>query len=65
MEQELDELRAGHRGSHSLDKTVQDLLRRNKSLEDELRRLKENVGITSSPYTSGKTPLTPQAMSRD
>ncbi|KAG6000524.1 hypothetical protein E4U21_005360 [Claviceps maximensis] len=50
LEHELDELRS----NHSRDKTVQDLLRRNKALEDELRQLKESMGvsITSSPYSA-------------
>ncbi|KYK57336.1 hypothetical protein DCS_04345 [Drechmeria coniospora] len=50
LEQELEELRS----LQSRDKTVQDLLRRNKALEDEVRHLKENMGIslTSSPYSA-------------
>ncbi|KAG5913681.1 hypothetical protein E4U42_000927 [Claviceps africana] len=50
LEHELEELRS----NHGRDKTVQDLLRRNKALEDELRQLKESMGvsITSSPYSA-------------
>lgn len=51
LERELDELRS----HQSRDRTVQDLLRRNKALEDELRRLKENMGtvsMNSSPYSA-------------
>lgn len=52
LEHELEELRS----TQSRDKTVQELLRRNKALEDELRQLKESMGVsmTSSPY-SGPT----------
>ncbi|PFH55279.1 hypothetical protein XA68_10201 [Ophiocordyceps unilateralis] len=52
LERELDEFRS----NQSRDKTVQDLLRRNRALEDELRRLKDNLGpsVTSTPY-SGHT----------
>ncbi|POR34011.1 Uncharacterized protein TPAR_05790 [Tolypocladium paradoxum] len=52
LERELDELRS----SQSRDRTVRELLRRNKALEDELRRLKETMGVsvsmTSSPYSA-------------
>ncbi|KAG6016516.1 hypothetical protein E4U41_004427 [Claviceps citrina] len=50
LEHELEELRS----NHGRDKTVQDLLRRNRALEDELRQLKETMGvsITSSPYSA-------------
>lgn len=47
LEREIDELR----GAHSLDKTVQDLLRRNRTLEDEVKRLREKLGVTSSPFS--------------
>ncbi|PHH72896.1 hypothetical protein CDD80_4182 [Ophiocordyceps camponoti-rufipedis] len=49
LERELDE----YRSSQSRDKTVQDLLRRNRALEDELRRLKDNLGpsMTPTPYS--------------
>lgn len=55
LEHELEELRS----TQSRDKTVQELLRRNKALEDELRQLKESMGVsmTSSPY-SGPTGTT-------
>jgi phosphopantetheine adenylyltransferase len=47
----LEELKS----NQNRDKTVQELLRRNKALEEELFRIKETVGvsITSSPYQSG------------
>lgn len=50
LERELEELKS----NQSRDKTVQELLRRNKALEEELFRMKETVGvsITSSPYQS-------------
>ncbi|KAI0019273.1 hypothetical protein F4780DRAFT_457583 [Xylariomycetidae sp. FL0641] len=52
LEREIEQLRA----RHSRDETVQDLLRRNKALEDELHRLRDGVGIRSSgpsaPYHS-------------
>ncbi|KAG5981364.1 hypothetical protein E4U54_006656 [Claviceps lovelessii] len=50
LEHELEELRS----NHGRDKTVQDLIRRNKALEEELRQLKESMGvaINSSPYSA-------------
>ncbi|KAG6052262.1 hypothetical protein E4U17_005911 [Claviceps sp. LM77 group G4] len=50
LEHELEELRS----NHGRDKTVQDLIRRNKALEEELRQLKESMGvpIISSPYSA-------------
>ncbi|PHH62074.1 hypothetical protein CDD81_7567 [Ophiocordyceps australis] len=50
LERELEELRS----NHSRDRTVQELLRRNRALEDELRRIKDNMGpsLTSSPYST-------------
>ncbi|KAI8625768.1 hypothetical protein F5Y19DRAFT_479338 [Xylariaceae sp. FL1651] len=52
LEREIDELRS----QQSRDQTVQDLLQRNKALEDEVRRLRESLGIrttgSSIPYTS-------------
>ncbi|QUC20542.1 uncharacterized protein UV8b_04783 [Ustilaginoidea virens] len=50
LERELDELRS----VQNRDKTVQDLMRRNRALEDELRQLKDSMGvsITSSPYSA-------------
>lgn len=56
LESELDELR----GRHSRDHTVQELLRRNKALEDELGRLRDSMGVpvTASPYAkSSMSPL--------
>jgi len=49
LERELDELRS----YQSRDKTVQDLLRRNKSLEDELRRLRDTLGLPNTSAGSG------------
>lgn len=53
LEKELDELR----GQHSRDQTVQELLRRNQALEEELRRLKETMGVplNTSPYSTPGT----------
>lgn len=50
LEQELAELKC----HQSRDKTVQELLRRNKALEEELMRLRESMGlpISSSPYSA-------------
>ncbi|KAI0535076.1 hypothetical protein GGR58DRAFT_24681 [Xylaria digitata] len=41
LEREIDELRS----QHSRDQTVQDLLGRNRALEEEIRRLRESLGI--------------------
>ncbi|OAA65041.1 bZIP transcription factor [Cordyceps fumosorosea ARSEF 2679] len=50
LERELEELRS----HQNRDRTLQDLLRRNKALEDELSRLRESMGMsmTSSPYSA-------------
>jgi hypothetical protein len=50
LERELEELKS----NQSRDKTVQELLRRNKALEEELFRIKETMGVsmTPSPYQS-------------
>ncbi|KAF5008978.1 hypothetical protein FDECE_4774 [Fusarium decemcellulare] len=50
LERELEDLKS----KQSRDQTVQELLRRNKALEDELMRLKETMGVsmTSSPYST-------------
>ncbi|EQK97470.1 bZIP transcription factor [Ophiocordyceps sinensis CO18] len=51
LERELDEFRC----NQSRDKTVQELLRRNRALEDEVRRLKDSnmsTSMTSSPYSA-------------
>ena len=50
LEAELDELRR----QQDRDETVRELLRRNKLLEKELRRLRESMppSITSSPYSA-------------
>ncbi|KAM0421724.1 hypothetical protein ACHAPD_000162 [Fusarium lateritium] len=50
LERELEELKS----KQSRDQTVQELLRRNQALEEELMRLKENMGVsmTSSPYSA-------------
>ena len=51
LEQELDELRT----QQGRDQTVQELLRRNRALEDEVGRLRETMG--------GGVPMTPSAYS--
>ncbi|KAK5994879.1 hypothetical protein PT974_03266 [Cladobotryum mycophilum] len=50
LERELADLKS----SQNRDRTVQELLRRNKALEEELARLREHMGITvtSSPYSA-------------
>ncbi|KAK2600200.1 hypothetical protein QQS21_005074 [Conoideocrella luteorostrata] len=50
LERELEDLRS----ANGRDKTVQELMRRNKDLEDELRQLKESMGVSinSSPYSA-------------
>lgn len=51
LERELEEYRC----NKSRDRTVQELLRRNRALEDEVRRLRDgsvNASITSSPYSA-------------
>jgi hypothetical protein len=51
LEAELDELRS----ERQRDQTVQELLRRNKMLEQELKSLRESMGITfhsSPPYST-------------
>lgn len=50
LERELEDLKS----KQSRDQTVQELLRRNQALEEELMRLKENMGVsmTSSPYSA-------------
>ncbi|KAH7462215.1 hypothetical protein FOMA001_g18622 [Fusarium oxysporum f. sp. matthiolae] len=55
LERELEELKS----EQSRDQTVQELLRRNQALEEELMRLRENMGvsITSSPYSVPGTAL--------
>ncbi|KAK3682167.1 hypothetical protein B0T22DRAFT_277995 [Podospora appendiculata] len=45
LERELDELKKQNR-----DETVQQLIRRNKALEQELMQLKESLGIQNRPY---------------
>ncbi|KAI1177697.1 hypothetical protein F4777DRAFT_189260 [Nemania sp. FL0916] len=44
LEREIDELRS----QHSRDQTVRDLLGRNRALEDEVRRLRESLGIRNA-----------------
>lgn len=50
LEREIEELRS----QQNRDQTVQSLLRQNKSLEDELGRLRESLGLrhpdSSDPY---------------
>ena len=52
LEREIDELKS----QQSRDQAVQDLLGRNKALEEEVRRLRETLGIRAAghnvPYTS-------------
>ncbi|KAI5458898.1 hypothetical protein BGZ63DRAFT_267952 [Mariannaea sp. PMI_226] len=52
LERELEELK----NKHSRDQTVQELLRRNKALEEELARLKENMGLSITPSSYSATP---------
>ncbi|KAI1826061.1 hypothetical protein F4861DRAFT_132270 [Xylaria intraflava] len=50
LEREIDELRS----QQSRDQTVQDLLGRNRALEDEVRRLRDSLGIrTAGPGMPG------------
>lgn len=58
LEAELDELRS----VHSRDQTVQDLLRRNKMLEEELRSLRDTMGISSSSFHNTSPYSTPGAL---
>jgi hypothetical protein len=44
LEREIEELRS----RQNRDETVQDLLRKNRALEDELHRLKESLGISTN-----------------
>ncbi|KAF5657593.1 hypothetical protein FHETE_10352 [Fusarium heterosporum] len=50
LERELKDLKS----KQSRDQTIQELLRRNQALEEELMQLKEmmNVSMTSSPYSA-------------
>ncbi|KAH7120125.1 hypothetical protein B0J13DRAFT_612841 [Dactylonectria estremocensis] len=45
LERELEDLKS----KQIRDQTVQELLRRNKALEDELSRLNENIGVSLTP----------------
>ena len=47
LERELEELKS----KQSRDETVQDLLKRNKALEKELRSLRETMGIQTSQHS--------------
>lgn len=59
LEAELDELRS----VHSRDQTVQELLRRNKMLEEELKALRDTMGIPSSASFHNSSPYsTPGAL---
>ncbi|KAG7408051.1 hypothetical protein Forpi1262_v018021 [Fusarium oxysporum f. sp. raphani] len=55
LERELEDLKS----KQSRDQTIQGLLRRNQALEEELMRLKENMGVSmaSSPYSAPGTAL--------
>lgn len=44
LEREIEELRS----RQNRDETVQDLLRKNRALEEELHRLKESLGIPTN-----------------
>lgn len=44
LEKEIEELRS----QHDRDATIQNLLRRNKALEDEIRRMRENTNMHSN-----------------
>ncbi|TGJ79588.1 hypothetical protein E0Z10_g9182 [Xylaria hypoxylon] len=63
LEKEIDELRS----QHSRDRTVQDLLGRNRALEDEVRRLRESLGIRQAghnvPYPNSYNSSTSQPSS--
>ncbi|KAF5725165.1 hypothetical protein FMUND_88 [Fusarium mundagurra] len=61
LEREVKELKCGR----SRDQTVQELLRRNQALEEELMRLKENMGVsmTSSLYSTPDTALSTSILS--
>ncbi|CEJ83926.1 hypothetical protein VHEMI03302 [[Torrubiella] hemipterigena] len=51
LERQLEELKS----SQSRDRTVQELMRRNRALEDELARLRESMGMppaVTSPYST-------------
>lgn len=49
LERELEELRS----YQSRDKAVQDLLRKNKALEDELYRLRDSMGMPNTAASNG------------
>ena len=49
LERQVEELRS----QQGRDRVVQELLRRNKALEDELRRLRESVGLPSHGGSAG------------
>ncbi|KAI1439133.1 hypothetical protein GGR50DRAFT_2822 [Xylaria sp. CBS 124048] len=52
LEREIDELRS----QQNRDQTVQDLLGRNRALEDEIRRLRDSLGVrTSGPAYNGSS----------
>ncbi|XXH03654.1 DRAP deaminase [Hypoxylon texense] len=53
LEREIEELR----NQQNRDQTVQSLLRQNKSLEDELRRLRESVGLRAPDATDPYQPM--------
>jgi hypothetical protein len=60
LERELEDLKS----KQSRDHTVQELLRRNKALEDELLKLKESMGIpTGRPYSAPGSSLTDARLS--
>jgi hypothetical protein len=60
LESEIDELR----GMQNRDQAVQELLRRNRALEDELNRLRESMGLpSSSPYSNNNKTIYDDNMS--
>ncbi|KAG4269038.1 hypothetical protein FPRO04_12315 [Fusarium proliferatum] len=61
LERELEDLKS----NQGRDQTVQELLRRNQALEEELMRFKETMGVsmTSSPYSTPDTALSTSIVS--
>ncbi|KAI5456202.1 hypothetical protein BGZ63DRAFT_367572 [Mariannaea sp. PMI_226] len=59
LERELEE----RKREQSSDQTVQELLRRNKALEEELMRLKENMGVPMASLTYSASGINPRQFS--
>ncbi|KAI1400035.1 hypothetical protein F4819DRAFT_487929 [Hypoxylon fuscum] len=53
LEKEIEELRS----QHDRDATIQNLLRRNKALEDEIRRMRENTNMHSNDPCDAYQPM--------